>query len=106
MKSRQKNLVDRPHFVGALYLDPRFQVVLSDQEISTAILYLQSIWCQTLRLKSEMQIPQGDQTQNLFLTNSKDILEDEVEKLLLATEKSKQHTNQVTDGRRSQSTSI
>ena len=106
MKSRQKNLMDSPHFVGALYLDPRFQVVLSDQEISTAISYLQSIWCQILRLKSEMQIPQGEQAQNLFLTDSNDILEDEVEKLLVATEKSKQQTNQVTDGRRSQPSNI
>lgn len=106
MKTRQKNLMQSPHFVSALYLDPRFQVVLSDEETSKAVSYLQSTWSQIMQLKSRIQFPQGEQAlnHNQSMETADDDAEDDIEKLLLATEQNKR--TQVSDGRRSRPSNI
>ena len=53
MKNRQHQLMSNSTFLSALYLDPRFQVVLSIEEEALAVQHLNTVWVKLLDLQSQ-----------------------------------------------------
>ncbi|RVE42487.1 hypothetical protein evm_012859 [Chilo suppressalis] len=86
MKIRQMQLMHNSTFVGALYLDPRFQVVLSAEEELLAIRHLNETWLQILKVEADIMQTESD-NQDTF--QAVPVVVDEMESILSQTEQLK-----------------
>lgn len=87
IKIREKQLMLNPTFVSALYLDPRFNVVLSADEEALANKHLNMTWRQILKVEAiSMPVPEDESSSTSQLVSD---AVDEMESILAETEKIK-----------------
>lgn len=72
-----------------------FQIVLSDDETSTAISYLQAVWNQIVLVQSRNKTPNAEDEQNISIVDNDTEAEDVMEQLLVATENRKRRARLV-----------
>ncbi|KAJ2937532.1 hypothetical protein O0L34_g19039 [Tuta absoluta] len=91
MKNRQELFMSNAPFISALYLDPRFKVVLSDAEGALAVAHINATWMHILNLESKtlpVQEEGNESSDNLSTSAGIGVaeVEDEIEDILSRTE--------------------
>jgi hypothetical protein len=86
METRKAMLMENGTFVSALYLDPRFHVVLSSEEIRTAVNHINTTWIQLLKVESQSLRTEPEEPGNLESREDEEHI-DEMESLLATTER-------------------
>lgn len=83
MKNRQNILMTNATFLSALYLDPRFQVVLSSEEEALSLQHLNVTWLRILKIQAkDINTNQGDENFSHPSTSSAADEQDEIEFML------------------------
>lgn len=97
MKNRQQILMTNPTLLSALYLDPRFQVVLSSEEEALAVQHLNVTWRRILKIQAKYLNINQESEENVSLPSTSLAADenDEIELMLAQTEREKRHEQRV-----------